>query len=372
MIESINHEDIELIDNNFKKIMEKYKTNDIFPILKYGYNNVINTMNKKMEEFEYYINYKDIRIDIYLFPLIKYLIDNHYDIKSCSYYRSINKYCSTTFSSIDSGLMFIDKNIIRRNSLYKRVESSLSFNIINKWLYNIHPYNKSANDQKYDIDFTFTILMQNDDINLIYNILNNKNILNIPHNSYNNAPLFKKSKQQLLNYINEINNIKNDSNNIIINKILDNSTNYIHKLLLQYFPYQKIILKFKNSTYKIHEKLISLIKELLIANLEVNDDDCYYDDTYTNLCCISFPFYAHAIEFIHIILTNNIKDDFYKKILNLSKKNNWIYETSIIDINIKNNKKPDYFPSINIKFIIDDLNIIINRIENHNSKVNIK
>ena len=99
------------------------------------------------------------------------------------------------------------------------------------------------------------------------------------------------------------------------------------------------------------------------------DDECYYDDNFSNMCCISFPFYANVIEFIHIIIMNkNNKDEFYKRILNLSNKGNWIYETCIIDINIKNNHPPDFFPSINIKFNIDDLKIIVDTLIEYNKK----
>jgi hypothetical protein len=321
-------------------------------------------MNKKIEECEYYINYQDIRIDIFLFPLVKYLIDNLYEIKSCTYYRSTNNYCNITFSSIDSGLMFIDKNIIIRNVLYRRIESSLSVNIKNKWSFYICPYIKSLNN----VEFSFTLMIPNDDVMLMYNIMNNNKNIIIPHNSYVNNRLFKRSRRQLIEYINEINKIKLNNNNIIINKILDKSINYIYKSINKLSKSQTI-LKFENSSYKINEKLIPLIKELLIAKLEINDGECYYDDTFSNMCCISFPFYANVIEFIHIIIMNKTnKDEFYKRILNLSNKGNWIYETCIIDINIKNNQPPDFFPSINIKFNIDDLKIIVDTLIEYNIK----
>jgi hypothetical protein len=376
MTERINQEDFELINEKYKNILDEYKNNDIYIILKHGYDETLNMMNKKFEECEYYINYKDIRIDIFLFPLVKYLIDNCYEIKSCSYYRSKNNYCNITFSSINSGLMFIDKNIIIRNVLYKRVESSSSVNIKNKWFYYICPYVKYINSNKSsqndsnlnNINLSFTLMIPNDDIILLYNILNNKKNIIIPHNLYNNVPLFKRSKKQLIDYIDEINKIKINYNNIIINKILDKSINFVYKSINKLSKSQTI-LKFDNSSYKINDKLIPLIKELLIAKLEINDDECYYDDTFSNICCISFPFYANVIEFINIIIMNkDHKNEFYKRILNLSNKGNWIYETCIIDINIKNKQKPDFFPSINIKFNIDDLQIAIDTMIEYNKK----
>ena len=364
MTDCISQEDIELINDKYKSILDEYKNNDIYVILKHGYDETLNMMNKKIEECEYYINYKDIRIDIFLFPLVKYLIDNLYEIKSCTYYRAINNYCNITFSSIDSGLMFIDKNIIIRNLLYKRIESSLSVNIKNKWSYCVCPYKNGNN-----IELSFTLMIPNDDIILMYNILNKKNII-IPKNSYINTPLFKRSERQLINYIDEINKIKKNNNNMIINKILDKSINFVYKSINKLSKIKsQIILKFEHSSYKINEKLIPLIKELLIANLEINDDECYYDDTLSNICCISFPFYANVITFINIIIMNkNNNDEFNKRILNMSNKGNWIYEICIIDINIKNKQKPDFFPSINIKFNIDDFKIIVNTLIEYNKQ----
>jgi len=361
MIEHINQEDVESINDKYTSILDEYKNNDIYVILKYGYDETLNTMNKKIEENEYYINYQNTRIDIFLFPLVKYLMDNYYEIKNCSYYRSINNYCNITFSSIDSGLMFIDQNITERAALYNRVESSVNVNIKNKWLYYICPYIKTLNN----VEFSFTIMLPNDDVMLMYNKIINNNNINIPNNSYTHNQLFKKPKKQLLECLDEINKIKINNNNIIINKILDKSINYIYNTINK-MSKSRVTFKFENFLYKIDEKLIPLIKELLIAKLEINEYECYYDDVYSNKCCISFPFYVNMLEFIQIIINKNNNNEIYKRILKLSNMGNWIYETCIIDINLKNKQFPDFFPSINIKFDIDDVKIIIDTLIEYN------
>jgi hypothetical protein len=360
MIDYINAEDIEL----FKNILNKYKKDDIYMILNQGFNDIINTMNKKTEQFEYYININNIKVDIFLFPLIKLLIYNSYEIKSCSYYQSKNNYCSITFASIDNGLLFINNNISVRNLLYKRVESSLNNNIKNKWSFFICPYKKDINSNIIDISFTFII--PNNDIILLYDILNKKEKLIIPQNIYFNLPFLKKSKYQLIQYINEINNIKLNNNNIIVNKILDKTINNIYKMINK-ITNLRSILHFNDLIYKINDKLLPLVKELLTAQLEINDNECYYDN-FSNTCCISFSFHINFIDFLNIILNENINDDLYKRIFNLSNMYNWIYETYIVDINIKNKLKPDFFPSINIIFNVNDLNILYDIMLNYNIK----
>ena len=362
MIDNIRKEDINLVYHIYSSIIEKYKDDDISPLLQYGYQKSIVQMIKLMEKTQYYIEYKGIKIDIFLFPLMKYLLDNDYKIKSCSYYDSICNYCHIVFTSLDDGLYFLDKIINKRNLLYRRVENSLNYNLIGKWLYDIKPYKTKNNI----IDFEFTIYIPNYDVNLLYKMTINKDNKDNDKikNSYSKFSLFKKTKIELINYLNKINKIKSDNNNIIINKIFNNSYNYVHKLLLNYDT-NKILFKFGKSTYKINRKLVNIVKELLINEFEINDDECYYDNEYKNECCLSFPFYAHADEFIFMITHKYEQDDLYKKIFNLIETDRWIYEICVIDINMRNRgSKPDYFPSINIKFSISDLDLITKRLVN--------
>lgn len=407
----LNESELEIYRDDFLKIIEDNKgDSQLVELLKYCYKEAHqNSMKKKMDRYVMGIKYNCsdesdktvIDTDLPIAPIISKLIAQKFYITKSSYYNAVVNYSLIEFVSIDNCLLFLDTILQKRDKLFDRVECSENYKIKNSWRFRLCPYNLSRDDSSastvrdYSIGICMSVLIPDDDLSLVYERLSNENKENnqtdtalVLKNEYvvDNPILFTEHEcDKISSTIQEIKEVKRNN---ILNKILEYSNNYLQARLIG-SPEDRVALSYKKKVFHINKKLIPIVKELSIADIEINDHDCVFDDVPSGYCCLSFSFYTHVVEFINIIVAGHDGDDLFKRVMNDGSlhtpltqynKKRWMYEVYVIDINNdidddidkkkkpinQNHKKTDFFACINVQIPHKDLKTILIRLRNYN------
>lgn len=373
------HEEFELFDQEYNDIMGQISDPFTEKLLKQCYSYIKQHSQKKLgDKYKMTLTLNDdggsttIETDLPIALIVNKLIEQNIEIVNGAYYDVLDNYASVDFLSIEFCLEFLDKVAKYRDDMFKRIECSENNKVKNIWKFELVPI-ETNNDQSITgqnfIQLTMRILIPEIDIPVVYDRLgdtshNIKVFKTIVEND------FDIDYDKIEDVRKSISTMIGEPTSPLTQKILKCFNDYLDQCTQLVEEDERIIYCFKKNKLNINKKLIPLIKEMLIAEMDINDHGCVYNDINTGYACLSFSCYAHATDFLTIITLDYVNDEIYKRILGNSSANNWKYGVVVIDINNdKHNKSksPNFLPCVEIFVPHNDIKILIDRMKEYNA-----
>jgi hypothetical protein len=391
----LTSEELDIAIHFYDKLIENNKNDDLFvDLLTYCLNrakgNTLRPKNieKYIIELDFDAEYH-LQTDLPLMPVVKVLFDHNFGIKKTSYYDAPVNYSVIEFLSVDSCLLFLDLITEKKDKLFERIESSESQNIKNKWKFYVRPYCVTGDthienliNKDYNVHMFMSVIIPDNDLPVIYNKLTNRpcgslikdNLIDEDNPSFG----ITYSQHEYDDLKLKITDLIQTQNNPILTKILEYSNEHLRQKLIR-APEERTDFSYNKKVYHIHKKLIPLAKELLAADIDINDCECAYEHVDQGYCCVSLSYYSYVVEFVNIITAGHDNDKLYKHILGIACDDKlWKYEIYAIDINHTSQKKntnklsqkkTDFSAYINMIIPYEDIKILTLRLKNYNKFV---